>query len=269
MRRNRVRRGAQPRRPQRQPVDPAVRARRRAVLARTGSVAGVGLLVVMALGGAAYGIHYLRAPETFPLQSVHFDTRLEHVRERELREALAPHLGVGFWGLDVERIRGSLQDLPWVDRASVRRVWPGMLRISIQEQDAVATWNGESLMNPRGELFTAAPETWPGGLPELAGPPGREREVSDRYRSLDRAFGGMGKAVLAVTMDARESWKVTLDGGVRVQLGRHEIEERVQRFVRAWPALTTEQEAQLAAADLRYPNGFAVRWENRPGADGP
>lgn len=269
MRRTRVRRGAQPRQPRQRVGDPALRARRRAAFARTGRLAGISLLVVAALGGAGYGFHYLSAPETFPLQSVHFDTRLERVREGDLREALDPHLNTGFWGLDVERIRGAIEALPWVDAASVRRVWPGMLRISIHEQEAVATWNGDALMNPKGELFAPESDTWPSGLPQLAGPEGREREVSDRYRELDRAFGGMGKAVVSVAMDARESWKVTLDGGARVQLGRHEVDNRVRRFVRAWPALAREQETQLAAADLRYPNGFAVRWGEQPGADRP
>ncbi len=266
MRQARTRRGAQP---QRQPVDPVQRARRRAALARTGRLAGISLIVVAVIGGTGYGIRFLSAPETFPLQAVHFDTRLEWVRESDLRDALDPHLRTGFWGLDVARIRGAIEALPWVDRASVRRVWPGTLRISIQEQEAVATWNDEALMNPRGELFAPEADSWPTGLPELAGPDGREIEVSDRYRELDRAFGGMGKAVVAVAMDARESWKVTLDGGARVQLGRQEVDDRVRRFVRAWPALTREQERQLATADLRYPNGFAVRWGDQPGADRP
>lgn len=263
MRRPTPGRGAQPLRRQKAAPDPARRARRLAALARTGRMAGIGVLLVTVVGGAVYGVRFLVSPETFPLQAVHFDSRLEKVREAELREALDGHLHTGFWGLDVDGIRHAVAALPWVRDASVRRVWPGTLRITIREQEAVAVWNGEALMNPHGELFAPNPDTWPGSLPRLHGPEGRAYRVSERFRDFDRAFGGTGKAVVAVAMDARESWQVTLDGGAEVKLGRHEVDARVQRFVRAWPSIERRRSAELASADLRYPNGFALRWSQQ------
>ncbi|MCC5810231.1 MAG: cell division protein FtsQ/DivIB [Ectothiorhodospiraceae bacterium] len=263
MKGTRLRRGARPLQRRKAAPDPARRARRREALARTGRIAGIGMLLVVVVGSAGYGVRYLTSPDTFPLQAVHFDSRLEKVRESDLRDALEGRLNAGFWGLDVEDIRNAIEDLSWVRDASVRRVWPGTLRITIREQEAVAIWNGEALMNPVGDLFSPDEATWPEGLPRLHGPDGRAYRVSERYREFDRAFGGTGKAVVAVSMDARESWQVTLDGGAEVKLGRQEVDARVQRFVRAWPAIQRRQSADLASADLRYPNGFALRWAQR------
>ncbi|HCP77921.1 MAG TPA: cell division protein FtsQ, partial [Pusillimonas sp.] len=33
---------------------------------------------------------------------------------------------------------------------------------------------------------------------------------------------------------------------------------RIERFVRNWPALAARLKGQVASADLRYPDGFAI-----------
>ncbi|MFV8835927.1 cell division protein FtsQ/DivIB [Aquisalimonas sp.] len=262
MKRQRTTTGARRRGPARQPVDPAVRAERRARMllwCRRGGLAGV---AVAGIGGAVWGTAWLLAPETFPLESVHFDSRLEHVREGDLRDALDGRLNDGFWALDVAGIRRALEALPWVDRAAVRRVWPGQLRVEIREQEAVAVWNDEALLGAGGDVFSAPEETWPGGLPVLSGPDGRESDVAARYLELQRAVGGIGFNVERLGMDDRESWTAELDSGARIRLGREDVADRLERFVAAYPGLVREREEEMARADLRYPNGFSVRWRD-------
>lgn len=262
MKRQRPTTGARRRGPARQPVDPAVRAERRAWLllwVRRSALTGA---VAAGIGGAVWGSAWLLAPETFPLESVHFDSRLEHVREGDLRQALEGRLDDGFWALDVDGIRQALEALPWVDRAAVRRVWPGQLRVEIREQEAVAVWNDEALLSAGGEVFAAPEDTWPGGLPSLSGPEGREADVAARYLDLQRAVDDIGFEVEHLDMDDRESWTAELDSGARIRLGREDVAERLQRFVAAYPGLVREREEEMARADLRYPNGFSVRWRD-------
>ena len=226
---------------------------------------------ILAVGAAAVGgaqlYQYLTAPSTFPLQSVRFDSRLEHVRQAELHEALDPLLGPGFWGLEVAAIRGSLEALPWVRTAKVRRVWPGTLQITIREHRAVARWNEAALLSAGGEVFEPARGTWPDDLPELEGPSGRAVEVGERYRGWRDVLAGAGEELRAVKLDARESWRLRLEGGGIVELGRQDVDARLSRFIDALPALADEQDEPLVAADLRYPNGFAVRWGDAPGGE--
>ena len=48
------------------------------------------------------------------------------------------------------------------------------------------------------------------------------------------------------------------DGGLAVELGRGDWKARAQRFAAAWPRLAEDARA-TRYADLRYPNGFALR----------
>ncbi|MEX0872818.1 MAG: cell division protein FtsQ/DivIB [Aquisalimonadaceae bacterium] len=247
------------------PVAPTVRAARREGLQRIVRTSGVVLLLVAAVGGAGYGVYHLTSPQTFPLQAVRFDSELTRVREQDLRGALDSHLHGGFWRLDVDRIRQVLEDLAWVDTATVRRVWPGVLRITIREQEAVAVWNDESLLNARGDLFTPPRVTWPQGLPMLSGQPRRSGTVSRRLRELRPAFAELGYEVEALALDARESWTVTLEGGATIALGREGVDARIRRFTSAYESLPRQAGGVLASADLRYPNGFAIRWTSASG----
>ncbi|MDN3517418.1 cell division protein FtsQ/DivIB [Aquisalimonas lutea] len=260
MKREREQRGARRRR---QGTDPAERSARRARVGRWLLRFAGGAGAAATLAGAVWGVAWVLAPDTFPLESVHFDSRLEHVREGDLRDALEGHLDDGFWGLDVTAIRGALEGLPWVETAAVRRVWPGQLRVKIREQEAVAVWNDEALLGAGGDVFAAQRATWPSGLPELGGPQGRHDEVRDRYRQLQRALEPIGFGVTGLRMDARESWTAELDTGARLRLGQDNLQQRMERFVTAYPQVAREREAGLARADLRYPNGFSVRWRDQ------
>ena len=260
MNRRSSQRGARTRRPR--AVDPGVRAARWAAVRRWAARSALATVVAAVLAGGVWGTAWLMAPDTFPLESVYFDSRLEHVRETDLREALDGRLDDGFWALDLDAIRASLEELPWVETAAVRRIWPGHLRVQIREHEAAAVWNDSALLSTAGEVFEAAPDSRPPDLPELAGPDERAEEVAERFRELALAMERIGFAVTGLSMDARESWTAELDTGARIRLGREDINARLQRFVSDYPGLVREQDRELARADLRYPNGFSVRWRD-------
>jgi len=67
----------------------------------------------------------------------------------------------------------------------------------------------------------------------------------------------------AVTLSNRYAWGVRLVGGLQLALGRERTPEtlvtRSRRFVQAYPQVAARWGNQIEYADLRYPNGFAVR----------
>jgi cell division septal protein FtsQ len=52
--------------------------------------------------------------------------------------------------------------------------------------------------------------------------------------------------------------------GIEINLGREDFTERLQRFVDIYPRILASQSDKIAVVDLRYTNGFAVRWTNSP-----
>jgi cell division protein FtsQ len=73
----------------------------------------------------------------------------------------------------------------------------------------------------------------------------------------------LGVEPAQVALSARYAWQVRLSNGVVLELGRDDsrspVEERLARFVAAYPRIAASLNRPLDYVDLRYPNGFAIR----------
>lgn len=213
--------------------------------------------------GYALVMAALRLP-LFPLREVAVVTPLKHVTPAQVELAVQDSMTGNFFTVNLDKVRDSFEKLPWVRRAAVRRRWPDGIELELEEQEAVAQWRqGEAgdvrLMNPRGELFAAASRV---SLPVLAGPPGRGPDVLARFREFSVAVKPLG-TLQSVSLSAREAWSLHLESGLTVELGRDQpkapLTERLARFVTVYGETAERIKAPMVMADLRYPNGFAVR----------
>ena len=77
----------------------------------------------------------------------------------------------------------------------------------------------------------------------------------------------VGLKVERLVEDERRAWWLQLDNGIVVELGRDDFAQRLQRFTDLYPRLRSGHTAEIAAVDLRYINGFAVRWKTKDAAN--
>jgi len=174
----------------------------------------------------------------------------------------------GFFTIDLRRVEAAVEALPWVYDVSLRRQWPDTLELRVTEQVAIARWGDEALLNQYGELFSPPVESFPGGLAVLHGPVGQQRELIARFIKVSELLKGAGLRPRALVEDERRAWRLTLDSGVEMLLGREEMLARLERFVTVYPQTLARKAEALARVDLRYTNGFAVAWraETQPAA---
>ncbi|MDT8404324.1 cell division protein FtsQ/DivIB [Sulfuriflexus sp.] len=217
-------------------------------------------VLVMATG-VTWGVMELRDPQTLPLQSVHLKGEFIHITEQELREIIASSDLTGFFSSDLGSLTRRLRNMPWLQQVAVRRVWPDALHITVIEQQAVAYWNDSSLLNTEGQVFSPARESYPYGLPQLNGPAGTQRQVLEGYVSMRAIVQAEERDIDELSLDARRAWQLKLDNGITLALGRTDRQQRLRRFTRAYAGLLDEKQGTISSVDLRYTNGFAVRWQ--------
>lgn len=222
------------------------------------------VLISMALtlclfAGVGYvGQSVLRAT-SFPINKVNVEGDFRFLTPAYIQSLVMPALQGGFFHVDVQRIRESLIDEPWVQDAQVERVWPDAINVNIREQRPAARWGRNALLNTEADVFAPSPGSFPGELPRLSGPVGTEREVLTNFRAIDARLARLGLKVEWVALSERGAWTVGLAGPVRLVIGRHRVDERLDRFEAAFARVLEDAWPRLASIDLRYTNGFAVQ----------
>jgi cell division protein FtsQ len=217
-----------------------------------------GILVgIAALAIGAVLLQQLMRSPLLPVREVRVTNTLERTSQKDVEQALRGRIGGNFFAVEPAEIRAGLQQLPWVRRVTVRRVWPDRIEVGIEEHVALARWGADALVNTHGERFSArSGET----LPMFLAPAGHEAEVARRYASfaaLVQPIGGLERVVLT----PRLAWQLRLANGLHIMLGRDAdaAEARLRRFVAVHELALKTIQQKHEYVDLRYPNGFALR----------
>jgi cell division protein FtsQ len=221
------------------------------------AVALVVLPIVAVLNGWVGANHW-------PLTRLQATGEFHRVDGALLRQTLLPYAKRGFFAVDLEAAQDAVARLPWVETAEVRKRWPDVLEVRVVEHKPFARWGAQRLLSEHGRVFPAEGITVPANLPQFDGPEARTRDVVELYNQSRELFAKVGIGVREVVLDPRGSWRLGLDNGAVVVVGRTEARARLDRFVRLLPQLLTQNTQQLARADLRYTNGFALTWKPAP-----
>ena len=209
------------------------------------------------------GAWLLRQPT---LQAIEVQGELTHTNAVTLRANVAPKLEGNFLTVDLGVTRAAFEAVPWVRRAVVKREFPNRLKVVLYEHKAIALWGTESdarLLNNLGEIFEANPgDVEAEDLPLLNGPDDKAQLVLQAYQRLAALFEGMDVALIQLQLSGQGSWSAELDSGTLLELGRgsvNDLQERVRRFIATIKPVVARFGRDLESADLRYPNGYAIK----------
>jgi cell division protein FtsQ len=212
----------------------------------------------------AWSIHKAYEPGSLPIRRIHATGTFTKVNEQMLRDAVAGSIDGGYFRIDMNRTQQVVAAIPWVDTASVRRVWPDTLAIDVQEQKAIGYWMKGGLVNVRGDIFTPQQTTYPQGLPLFSGPDESQQQLLEYYTQANTLLAKLDLSVSEIHMDARRALSLKLSNGMEVILGRESIVERLQRLARIYTKVITGHVDAITRIDMRYSNGLAVAWHKAP-----
>lgn len=220
------------------------------------------LLVLIGLSVSAIKVNdWLENKQKVPLKNVVLNGQLSHVTQHEVETTLRTGQPVSFFLLDVDKAHEDLEQLPWVYQASIRKKWPDTLVVYVIEQQAVAQWNGDSLLNQNGGVFYAPLGEKEVSLPKLYGPGGSELTALQGFKAMQGLLSSSRVGIAELFLSERYAWNIKLDNGISVNLGRKEFMDRLQRFIDVYPLLQKEKK-QIQYVDLRYDTGVAVGWQD-------
>ena len=239
-------------------------------------------LAVMAVLAVLAGcVYWVMQRPMFSLQAIELEptrnSSLRYVTPENVQASIASKLTGNFFTIRLAEAQTVFEEVPWVRTASVRRIWPNTLRVTVEEHQPLALWNDNQIINTWAQVFTANQGELEDdvNLPQFEGPEGKEGLVVSRYAELERWFAPLGLTVKELSLNNRLAWQVKLSSGMTLALARDPgaeaadskggipgalpFSEGLERFVQAMPQINQRTGGRaLTHADLRYPNGFAI-----------
>ncbi len=181
---------------------------------------------------------------------------------QKIRNALQPSLTEGFFSIDLEQVHQQVLSLPWVQYASVKRQWPASLVVSVAEYKPMALWNTNQYVTLAGQCIEGP---FPGEVPptlKLLGPIGQQARVVLQYLSFQRVLRSVALEIDTVILAERGAWEIRFTNGLTLRLGRYDVDNRLKRFLAAYVTHLSSIASEIQYVDLRYTQGFAVRWKS-------
>ena len=219
--------------------------------------------IILLLGvacGIGYGWIYTHKPHTFPISEVKVDGVYHYVSPEMLQNVMMPYVENGFFNVDVAGAQMALAKIPGIDQAEVRRVWPGTVEVSLQEERAVAKWGSHQLLSQDGEVFQPLEVLGLDNLPMFVGNNKNSHKILSMYYKMEKVLP-KDRCIVKLQFTGNQ-WQVFFKNGPSVILGSKDIQTRLSTFLHYVPWIEKEStNKKIQSIDMRYPSGFAVMWQ--------
>jgi cell division protein FtsQ len=273
--------------------DPFLRAQRRVPI-RKGAVnkrtadrlrnSFIATAILLVVAGIAFGLHsYVTKSWRFRIDSSDNieSTGLHNVSRAQVLDVLGADIGRNIFSIPLEEQKRKLEEIPWVESATIMRLLPSRLRINIHERIPIAFARvGTKIMfiDTNGVLMEMPPHisnnsySFPvlTGMDEsepLSTRAPRMKIYEQLVKSLDAGDADYSKRVSEVDISDPNDVKVVVDAAtsaVLVHLGNSEYQERFRIYVThisEWRA----QFSKLDSVDLRYNGQIIINPESKQG----
>ena len=196
---------------------------------------------------------------------------MQNVTKAQIMEVMGADIGRNIFFVPLDQQKAQLEQIPWVESASVMRFVPNRLRVEIQERTPVAfarVGSRISLIDADGTLMEL-PQKHKYSFPVILGMnPGeplstrapRMKAYNELVQDLDSGGARYSQELSEVDLSDLENLKVRVNdaaGDVLVELGSSDYLKRYQTYVshvQQW----RQQFQKLESVSLRYENQVIV-----------
>lgn len=204
--------------------------------------------------------NWIQKPENLMIKSVEVRGDLKYLDRLALQPIIAPFVRTNLYLLDKKNLENEIEFNHWVYSASLTSIWPDKLIVKIHEQQPIAFWGNEGMINEFGEVIDVDLPQQRKKLPTLYSPFDKGREMVENYVKIRQWMENFPVDIVEFTEDRRGSWLLKLANGIKVKVGRQEHKRRLRRFIVGYNNRLARQVKKIDTVDLRYTNGFAIKW---------
>ncbi|HMS26542.1 MAG TPA: cell division protein FtsQ/DivIB [Burkholderiaceae bacterium] len=227
-------------------------------------------MIVMFLGMATIYFAKNLKTEFADLRGIVITGDSKYQNTSNIREAILPSLSGGILDINLGFVKSAFENLPWVRSATVKRIYPNRINVSLTEHLVIGVWgdfDDRKLVNVHGELFDVGSDELEeiSRLPKFVGNNSQSILIVNMYQKLKDMFTSMNTHISKIQLSPRGNWSIFLANGTHLELGRGNVDQIFQNTKLALHAAVKVAEKyeknvkDIKYVDLRYPSGYAIQ----------
>lgn len=181
------------------------------------------------------------------------------LREADVRTALGVTEGDFLFDMNIQEAQSRVEDLNWVDRAIVRRLWPDRVVVQIIERRPYALWQHDGnlkLVDVEGNVIADGDPIQFSALPLIVGEGAPENMTA--IQTTLRQFPIVNEHVDALIRLPSGRWDVRLkEGQIRVKLPKENVSKALSKLM--WLNSQTQiLDRDVSVIDMRLPDRITL-----------
>jgi len=181
------------------------------------------------------------------------------ISENDVVRALGVSSGDYLFKTDLKAAQNRIEDITWVERAVVRRLWPNRIVVQIIERKPYALWQNNKqfyLVDQKGSVISAASMAAYPDLPLIVGQDAPENYAD--FRASLTKFPTINGRVSALVHHTTGRWDLMLDNGeLRVKLPSDQSEAALSHLNKL-QATRRILDRSIGEIDLRLPDRIVL-----------
>lgn len=189
-----------------------------------------GLMAQTVLKTAEQQISKTMVAAGFEIKDITLDGR-NQTKLTEIEEALGPVKGLSILHFDPHGAKARIEDIGWVHSASVSRLWPDRVKITIEEREPAAIWQINSkykLIDLEGAVISEVIAFEYSSLPLIVGA-GAPEAASDILNVLEEVEM-FNKPIAALVRMSDRRWDLRFTNNMDVRLPETGFQEAVREL---------------------------------------
>jgi len=221
------------------------------------------LLVALLCVGAWGALQYLRLHQAFLLKKVTITGAYQQIGKARLQQGLMPFLDKGLFNVSSNKIRHWIQsNYPSIAEVDVSYTGFHNVRIHLRQYIPLAKLPDGELLSRTVKYYKPILSVDTHNIPLFKTDKIDVQKCMRQYRQWQMALLPLKLHITQMQHDVN-GWHIALNQQISLMLGRDDIAQHFNTFIRVYPYLIDKapKSKQLAYIDLRYHHGFAVRWQ--------
>ena len=221
----------------------------------------ISLLLLLLAAGSFFVVKSAREYiNNIKITGISIDGDISYLALDDVYNVVSVYNGSSFYSLNLFKLKKDLLALPWVEKVSISREWPSLLKIYVVEKEPFAIIESGGMISTKGKVFYPKHKL-DLSLPIFFGNLNLMDDIIQKYFKILAYVEPLGFKIKELELMPDQGWRILIGDNLNLYLGSKDLEDRLANFSAAFKLLLSSKINEISYVDLRYTNGISVSWK--------